>query len=976
MRNPSGKTFSNLKTALKDLLILSGTAIVVLGLALYFDAFDKFTHWYVKQEEPYELEELLVVIFALSIGFAIFSYRRWKELTREVAERERIEKALIEQSDSLRILLDTLPNPVFYKDEEGKCTGCNKAFEVFTGKPRETILGKETHRVWPAFQSAAPNGPEGGENVQEMPFRELTMENGKGEPRHLLLHQAAIPDARGRPAGSIGILTDVTELKRAEISLTEEAVRRRILFEQSRDGIVVLDQEGAVYEANQKYADMLGYSFDELRSLHVWDWDARWDREELLEQIRLVGPAGDHFETHHRRKDGSVFDVEISTNGAVFGDQKLVFCVCRDISERKAAESALREREEIYSAIVNQAADSIVLVDSETLGFIEFNDAASTGLGYTREEFSGLTLFDLQATMPREELEGYIRSAIENGCVHFENRQRLKDGSPRDVHISKRAIRIRGRDYLATIWHDITRQKESEQALQASEARLQLAMSASHLGVWEWDIQTNVVYCSPQCCEIFEIEQSEASIESFQRQVHPEDLTTIKTAFDNALSCGTVHSSEYRIVRRNGELIWVYSLGRAFFDEAGKPLRVAGIVQDITAGKKAQEEKQKLEAQLFQAQKMESIGRLAGGVAHDFNNMLGVIIGHADLLLDEIDPDGPLFQDLEEIRSAAYHSADLTRQLLAFARKQRTNPRVLDLNDTISGMLKMLRRLITEDISLLWSPGPAPWKVKIDPSQIDQILANLLVNSRDAISGVGTITLKTENITLEDSDSQNTDNLMPGDYVLLTAGDTGAGMSKDVLKHIFEPFFTTKDVGRGTGLGLATVYGIVKQNNGFIMVDSRPNEGTTFRIYFPRFEPEREDAPEIESEPESCRGDETILLVEDDGFILNLTKRMLESLGYCVLAARSPTEAISLAEHSRSYIDLLVTDVVMPEMSGRELVDCLCAIRPGLRCLYMSGYTADVVAGRGIMDEGLHLLHKPFTKDVLAAKVKEVLKPD
>jgi signal transduction histidine kinase/ActR/RegA family two-component response regulator len=398
------------------------------------------------------------------------------------------------------------------------------------------------------------------------------------------------------------------------------------------------------------------------------------------------------------------------------------------------------------------------------------------------------------------------------------------------------------------------------------------------------------------------------------------------------------------------------------------------LTHDITERKRGEDQRKRLEEQLFQAQKMESVGRLAGGVAHDFNNMLGVIIGRAEMALKQDVSPEKLEYHLKEILKAGLRSADLTRQLLAFARKQIAVPKTLDLNETISGMLQMLRRLIGEDIDLLWAPELDLWKVKIDPSQVDQILANLVVNARDAISGVGAVTMRTENVVIDDSRRTETPEFIPGQYVLLTVSDTGTGMSREVCEKIFEPFFTTKEVGKGTGLGLSTVYGIVKQNDGFIYVASKLGKGTTFKIYLPRFEVKTAQAvPSEEISVKRLIGTETILLVEDDEAILDLGKMILENLGYTVFAAQTPVDAIRLAEGHPVDIQLLITDVVMPEMNGRELAERLSAIRPNLKCLYMSGYTADVIAHRGILDEGLNFIQKPFGSDDLAARVRQVL---
>jgi two-component system cell cycle sensor histidine kinase/response regulator CckA len=364
---------------------------------------------------------------------------------------------------------------------------------------------------------------------------------------------------------------------------------------------------------------------------------------------------------------------------------------------------------------------------------------------------------------------------------------------------------------------------------------------------------------------------------------------------------------------------------------------------------------------------------MAGGVAHDFNNMLGVILGHADMALDQMDPSHPLYDDLQEILKAAQSSAELTRKLLAFGRKQTIAPRVLDLNETVAGMLKMLRRLIGEEIDLVWRPERELWPVKVDPSQIDQILANLCVNARDAISGVGKMTIETGKVIFDEGYGAAHAGFVAGEYVLLAVSDDGSGMDKETLSHLFEPFFTTKEMGKGTGLGLATVYGIVKQNNGYINVYSEPGQGTSFKIYLPRHVGKTGEAPmQGEERPVLC-GQETILLVEDEPAILKMTTVMLKRQGYTVLPASTPGEAIGLAQHHVGEIHLLLTDVVMPEMNGRDLAKNLLSLYPQLKSLFMSGYTANVIAHHGILDEGVHFIQKPFATKALAEKVRTIL---
>ena len=433
---------------------------------------------------------------------------------------------------------------------------------------------------------------------------------------------------------------------------------------------------------------------------------------------------------------------------------------------------------------------------------------------------------------------------------------------------------------------------------------------------------------------------------------------------------GAIHNTGVQRRTRSGAVIDTL-FSAEILQLEDKPVMIS-VTREITDQKKAEAEHGKLQAQLLQAQKMESVGRLAGGVAHDFNNMLGVILGRTEMMLMEIKPGDPHYADLQEIFKAAQRSADLTRQLLAFARKQAIAPEVLDLNDTVEGMLKMLRRLIGEDIDIVWKPDTHLESVKMDPAQVDQIMANLCVNARDAISGSGKVTIETENVVLDQAYCAFHTGFIPGQYVMLAVSDDGCGMDKVTLENLFEPFFTTKGVGEGTGLGLATVYGIVKQNDGFINVYSEPGQGTTFKIYLPLIQESVAEKGKPVAET-IAKGSETILLVEDEASILNLCKAVLEQFGYKVLAARTPELAVAMAERYEGPIHLLITDVVMPEMNGRELMDRIEKLRPHIKVLFMSGYTGNVIVQRGILEGDVHFLQKPFSNSSLAGKAREVL---
>jgi len=391
------------------------------------------------------------------------------------------------------------------------------------------------------------------------------------------------------------------------------------------------------------------------------------------------------------------------------------------------------------------------------------------------------------------------------------------------------------------------------------------------------------------------------------------------------------------------------------------------------AREKAERDREKLQEQMMQMQKMESVGRLAGGVAHDFNNMLSVIIGNAQMMMEAIPENDPKQGDLREIMTAAEKSIQITRQLLAFARRQNVSPKLVDLNQIVANSLNMLRRLIGEDIELTWHPATEKCMVRIDPGQIDQVLANLCVNARDAIRDVGFVAVETGHVTFDRDYCKQNLEFVPGSFVMLSVTDDGCGMDKKTQENVFEPFFTTKDIGKGTGLGLATVYGIVKQNNGFVNVYSEVGQGTTFKIYLPAEDAEQaaDEAQTVFNTPEGHG--ETILVVEDNDAIMRMMKLILTRLGYVALTACKPVDAIDLAQEHSDQIKLLITDVIMPDMNGRDLANAILQKHPNIKVLYMSGYTANVIAHHGVLDEGVHFLQKPFSKEQLAEKINEVL---
>ena len=521
-------------------------------------------------------------------------------------------------------------------------------------------------------------------------------------------------------------------------------------------------------------------------------------------------------------------------------------------------------------------------------------------------------------------------------------------------------------------FQDISERVPAEEALRESEERYRSLYNDNPSMYFTIAPTGTVLSVNQFGCEQLGYTSQELVGHSVLNVFHEEDndaaARSVALCVENP---GQLFHWELRKIHKSGKVMWVKETARAIRGADGPVVYI--VCEDITDRKRAQEEKEKLQAQLSQAQKMESLGRLAGGVAHDFNNMLGVILGYSELAMEQMGPDGKLRYNLDEIRKAAQRSAELTRQLLAFGRKQTVAPQVLDFNKAVQSMLKMLRRLIGEDIDLAWLPGDNLGRVFLDPSQVDQILANLCVNARDAIASTGHVTIETDSVCFDEAYCVQHAGFAPGDFVMLAVSDDGCGMDKEILQRLFEPFFTTKVMGKGTGLGLATVYGVVKQNNGFINVYSEPGQGTTFKVYLPRHAAEAAPRPAQEQTQAAVKGGETILLVEDEPAILTMTTMMLEAMGYIVIPASTPGAAIRLAQEHQGQIDLLMTDVVMPEMNGRNLSGNLISIYPGIKRLFMSGYTSNVIAQRGVLDDGVNFIQKPFSMKDLSVKIREVL---
>ncbi|MEE4315041.1 MAG: PAS domain S-box protein, partial [Desulfofustis sp.] len=670
--------------------------------------------------------------------------------------------------------------------------------------------------------------------------------------------------------------------------MSDENRYLREIYDRAPLGYQSLDENGCFIDVNQAWLDALGYTKDEVIGVNFGEFlhpDWREHFRENFPRFKAVGEIlGVEFEI--RKKDGRY--IYVSFNGRIGIDQQgrfqQTYCVFQDITRQ-------RQAEENYRHIVENAQEAIIVTRNEKLLMV--NPAMARIIGLPAENLETKPFTDFIHPDDRDMVVQYQRKRLQGKDIPTQYTFRVicRDGSIKWLHLHGALTNWDGATAALSFLTDITEQKLAEEQLRNNEANLQSLFNAITESVCLIDCEGTVIAAN----ETFAGRTGKRASECVGKSIF--SLVPAKTA---ALRRQIVEN-----IVRSGEAIqfederWGRHLQHNLFPVLtpdGQVSRIAIFASDITERKQSEAERIKLQEQLSQSQKIESIGRLAGGVAHDFNNMLGVILGYTELILEQVKDDQTIHPALVQIQHAAQHSADLTNKLLAFARKQTVQPKILDLNETVSGMLTMLRRLIGEDIELLWKPAQNLAQIKMDPSQIDQILVNLCINARDAIDDTGKIVIETMPVKTNGNKPERSEESGAGAFVMLTVSDTGCGMDAETISHLFEPFFTTKSIGAGTGLGLATVYGIVKQNNGLIEVSSEPGHGTTFTIYLPCQEEKSAESSLSGDTSLEARGNETILLVEDEPMILEMTTMMLKKLGYHVLAASTPAEAIRMAQ--------------------------------------------------------------------------------
>jgi two-component system, cell cycle sensor histidine kinase and response regulator CckA len=769
------------------------------------------------------------------------------------------------------------------------------------------------------------------------------------------------------------------ELLQARAMLSECDQRWRGLFDQCPDGIIEVGADGRIVRVNERQAQMSGYaSPDELVGLDVTLLLAPSCREQgrAIMLRRLAGDPVPPIEYEFVRTDGITYYAEVS--GTLFrsSDQVVTGYVgfVREVTERRRSVDELRETSRRLALALGSGGLGVWDWDIQHNEMF-WDDRMLEMYGVSRETFVGGVEAWKQGLHP-DDAERAIAAcqAALDGTAEYDTEFRIRrpDGGVRFIKANGLVMRDRSGAALRMLGlnRDITDRRQAEMALVQSEQRFECFFESAPLLMTVGDPEDGTcIAANKRFLEVSGFSRQEVIGRSSVELgwISPEDRMRIAEAMR---ASGSIHAMELCAHRKDGGEVWCSFFGE-IVELDGKP-RLLALAEDITERKRAAEALRIREEELRQAQKMESIGRLAGGVAHDFNNMLSVILGRIDMVLDQLAPESPLRAELEDARRAAEHSADLTRRLLAFARKQAAAPQILDLNEVAAGMLVMLRRLLGEDVELVWNPGEGTWPVEMDPAQLHQVLANLCVNARDAIADFGKVTIATENVEVTADFCAGDPGAAAGQYAVLRVTDTGCGMAPETMQRLFEPYFTTKEAGKGTGLGLPMVHGVVAQNRGFIRVESEPGQGTTFSIYLPRQElTARSEAPGAPSS--SGRGRETVLLVEDEPTVLKLTEVMLQRLGYTAIAAQGPADALRLAESYPGKIELLVTDVIMPAMSGAELAKMLRARDANLKILFVSGYAGASVSKQGVL-ESANFLQKPFTVAELASAVRRALK--
>jgi PAS domain S-box-containing protein len=887
----------------------------------------------------------------------------------------RIRQQLIEREEMFRLISEHAADMIAVVDAAGRRIYNSPAYQKVLGYTQEELnntLGFE--QVHPDDRSLVEEAARAARQFGVGRRIEYRMRHKDGSWRHLESSASTIRNEKGEVEKLIIVNRDVTDRRKAGEALRESEERFKSLFENALLGIYRTTPDGKVLMANPTLCRMLGYSsFEELQkhNLEEKGFNPDYSREDFKKELEEKGSVVG-LEAKWRRRDGTIIFVRETARIVLdpLGNLQYYEGTVEDVTARKRAEEALSEERRLLRTLIDNMPDYIYVRDSESR-FLLANHALAQLVGAkSPEDLLGKSDSDF---FPKELAEAFyaddqriIRTG--QGVLNQEEASMDSQGNAKWTLTSKVPLRDKSGHVIGImgIGRDITKRRQSEKELRESQEKFTKAFYSSPesmlistlpqgriievndatLRLWEYD-RSDVIGKTTSELGIWVSPDERAAF--IQRVTQKGSSREEKTTFRSK-------SGKINQVRISAEII-----------QSENELCLLSIIRDIT-------EQEALELQLRQSQKMEAVGRLSGGVAHDFNNLLGVIIGYTEFLQEQIEETNPLRKSIDEVLKAGRRAAALTRQLLAFSRQQVLDPKVLDLNNVVSEMEKMLRRLIREDIELVTTLDPGLGKVKADQGQIEQVIMNLVVNARDAMPQGGKLIVKTGNFIMEESFvRQFPYPVKAGPYICITVTDTGIGMDAETRSRAFEPFFTTKEKGMGTGLGLSMVYGIVKQSGGYINVESSPGAGATFHIYLPRSEDATEPDAVVSEAVCAAGGHETILLVEDEDSLRSLTRQSLESSGYQVLEARDGTSALETSMQHRGTIDLLLTDIVMPGMNGRALAQELIRRRPEIKIVYMSGYTGQSYSDESPINPGSFFLAKPFSRQVLTSKIREAL---
>ena len=899
------------------------------------------------------------------------------ELEKEVAEGKQGGNSLRQPEEMFYPTFENAPVAMCLVSPQGRFLSVNAALTRMLEYAKDELLsmsfGDVTH---PDDLSASKEWVDkllaGGESTMDLEKRYIRK---SGQVVWGIVRASLLRDADGNPLFFITHVQDITERRQSEEAILAERNFANAVLNSLPGIFYMFDQTGKFLRWNRNFEQETGYSPEEIARMSPLDLFLGADKALIEERIGEVFAKGaSDAEANLVSKSGKETPFYFTGRTIQAEGSPCLIGMGIDVTERKRAE--------------RRTADTLgfiqTMIGSSPVGIITYNangDTVWTNEATTR--IVGGTLEGLKAQNFRQ-LESWKQSglldAAEKALATGKEQQLDVDVTTtfgKKVLLSSRLVPYvyEGQQHLLGMYSDITEHVQMQEALLHSEKQFRNLLENVRLVAVMLDRNGNITYCNGYLLGLTGWSNEEILGKSWFDLFLPEEVRESVRSFFNAGITNAALPNQYEnyMMTRKGDrrlIVWNNSM---LYDPRGDVTGTASIGIDVT-------EHRSLEEQLRESQKMEAVGRLAGGIAHDFNNLLTVIIGYGELLLSKIGKDNPLSQEAGEIRKAALRAASLTNQLLAFSRRQILSPEVLDLNSIVTDVENMLRRIIEEHINLTLNLREDLWKVKADRSRIEQAVVNLAINAKDAMPKGGTLTIETRNIQIDDLAAKINPEISPGAYAVFSIKDTGHGMDRETMARIFEPFFTTKEVGKGTGLGLATVYGIVMQSGGHIQVDSEPGHGTTFSIYLPRAQeapsPPKKAAPAEMNTLSISADTKTILLVEDSDVVRELTRNVLDINGYAILEASSPEDAIRLCESHGGEIHLLLTDVVMPGMSGRDLSNRLQRVRPGMKVLYMSGYTDEAIVEHGILDAGIHFIPKPFSPASMAQKILEVLNSD